>query len=959
MGILRSMLVTIAVAAAVLTVASDAIASGWSASQMPVPVAPQGELGGISCLSASSCEAVGATSDHGPDVPLAESWDGTAWSVQDIPAPADSAGSDLEGIACAPGGGAFCVAVGLSGDPSVGLIEQWNGSSWAEVDSPAVPGSLGTVLLDVACTSASSCMAVGYDRTGSTTYAPVAEQWNGSSWTLENPPNPGGSSTAELNGISCTSAGCLAVGDANGAPMTEVWSAGAWTSGSVQAAAGEVSGTLSGVWCAPATLNCQAVGSYAYASGTATLAEAGLAGTLSIEPTSNAPSPSTESGLDRVTCTTATSCTAVGVANSRADTLIEHWDGSGWTIQSMTSPSADYRELTDIACPSANACLAVGGGPSYTSMGVTIAERWDGSSWTDQPMPNTEPLQANLQATSCTSATNCLAVGAFTDVSGNAVPLAEHWSGTAWSLLPSPPDLGSPTTDLTSLSCASATACMAVGSQEQDQPFAEEWNQGTWTIVSPPGPVGFTLAGVSCPASDDCTAVGYAVAGPEALVVEHWNGTTWTAEADPLPADVPTGDLMGVSCPGANDCTAVGSGENGAGVSVALVQHWNGTTWAQESMPNPAQALPRAISCTSADQCIAVGWINDGGTIASLAESWDGHQWAVMPTPDPESQVNELLAVSCASSSFCTATGDTSSGGAIVPLAEQFNGIQWTATLTGASAAGPTILSSASCPTTTECVAVGYSSVNSGPQHTEIPLGMQYVAPNQSSDAPSQHTLVVLRAGTGVGTVTGSHISCPSQCSGSFATGTTVTLTASPAPGARFVGWSGGDCSGTSACVVRLNADKSITATFNRVTPAPSCTIVARTKAVVLPARRALDRPGPGLTFAVRCSESAKIHLTGSITVRQRRLRHRRGLTRTFALGGAIASVRAGRQAIVTVRLSPTTVAALRNGASASVAVTLRASGAEGTVTAHARITRLRALPPTRKQEPRPGPTLP
>ncbi len=77
------------------------------------------------------------------------------------------------------------------------------------------------------------------------------------------------------------------------------------------------------------------------------------------------------------------------------------------------------------------------------------------------------------------------------------------------------------------------------------------------------------------------------------------------------------------------------------------------------------------------------------------------------------------------------------------------------------------------------------------------------------------HTLTVIAVGTGTGTVISSPpgISCGADCSQDYIAGTMVTLTATPAGGSTFSGWSG-DCSGTVTCQVTMNAPKSITATF-------------------------------------------------------------------------------------------------------------------------------------------------
>jgi hypothetical protein len=88
--------------------------------------------------------------------------------------------------------------------------------------------------------------------------------------------------------------------------------------------------------------------------------------------------------------------------------------------------------------------------------------------------------------------------------------------------------------------------------------------------------------------------------------------------------------------------------------------------------------------------------------------------------------------------------------------------------------------------------------------------------------------LVVSKAGIGSGTVTSSPagIDCGATCSSIFSFGAAVTLTAVPAAGSTFTGWSGA-CNGTGACNVTMNADKSVTATFSSATDAPRLTNIS------------------------------------------------------------------------------------------------------------------------------------
>jgi hypothetical protein len=95
--------------------------------------------------------------------------------------------------------------------------------------------------------------------------------------------------------------------------------------------------------------------------------------------------------------------------------------------------------------------------------------------------------------------------------------------------------------------------------------------------------------------------------------------------------------------------------------------------------------------------------------------------------------------------------------------------------------------------------------------HPDDEAGVRFSYPE-----PVFATLTVTRSGTGSGTVTSSPagIDCGSSCSESYPGGVTVTLTASPAAGSVFAGWSGA-CAGTGACAGPMTSDRSVGATFN------------------------------------------------------------------------------------------------------------------------------------------------
>jgi len=80
------------------------------------------------------------------------------------------------------------------------------------------------------------------------------------------------------------------------------------------------------------------------------------------------------------------------------------------------------------------------------------------------------------------------------------------------------------------------------------------------------------------------------------------------------------------------------------------------------------------------------------------------------------------------------------------------------------------------------------------------------------------YSVSVVRTGTGDGSVTSAPggISCGASCSASFSQGTTVVLTASPAAGSRFVGWSG-PCSGIGTCTIDVQGHTTVTAVFDEI----------------------------------------------------------------------------------------------------------------------------------------------
>lgn len=335
-------------------------------------------------------------------------------------------------------------------------------------------------------------------------------------------------------------------------------------------------------------------------------------------------------------CTSGGACTAVGNSTTvagRAQTLVETWNGTAWaTVPSADTGGALDNALYGVSCPTATRCMAVGSATSTTGYVQNLAEVGNGSTWTIVPTPDTSATFVNsLSAVSCATATACMAVGSAADFTGS-VTLTESWNGSSWTLVPSPVVPGTLDASLNAVSCTAANACMAVGDYTASngvlQTLTDLWNGSAWTVVASPDTttsLANLLNGVTCSSSTACTAVGagYAAGGSAyRTLTESWNGSAWTIVASP---DLSAGDneLLGVACTGTASCTAVGYSTTATSLRQGLVETWDGSSWSAAANPQPGlygNSLAGTACVGSA--CVAVGSQEPGaGVLQTLVES--------------------------------------------------------------------------------------------------------------------------------------------------------------------------------------------------------------------------------------------------------------------------------------------------------------------------------------------------
>jgi hypothetical protein len=252
---------------------------------------------------------------------LIEQWNGSQFSV--VPATSPSNQAFLDGVSCL--NASFCMAVGASTN-ALSLFGQWNGTTWSLTTQGVSPGLSIPNLTSVSCGNFNNCMAVGYvNNAGIPGQGALAYHWDGSMWqgTLTlNEPAPVNDNI--LQSVSCVGPFfCAAAGyayNSNGAgfpaetPLVEFWNNPTWTSIATLPPVPHVGLGLDGISCFSAT-SCTAVGfNYLAANGstydTAALTWDGQTWAIASTPNdSGFPNTSYFNGVD---CLSDWACMAVG-----------------------------------------------------------------------------------------------------------------------------------------------------------------------------------------------------------------------------------------------------------------------------------------------------------------------------------------------------------------------------------------------------------------------------------------------------------------------------------------------------------------------------------------------------------------------------------------------------------------------------------------------------------------------
>lgn len=402
----------------------------------------------------------------------------------------------------------------------------------------------------------------------------------------------------------------------------------------------------------------------------------------------------------------------------------------------------------------ATGCLALLAGGSAATSASTTARAKTHLRGIEAVLPANaatgENQDVHIESVSCPAAGNCSAVGSYQAGAGGEEGLlltekAGKWKPGVEVALPRTTGVGEGQVWLTSVSCASAGNCTAVGyysdvfadhsGDERGLLLTEKagkWKRGVAAVLpaNASSRAFVVLDSVSCASAGNCSAVGsYATTSgvDEGLLLTEKAGRWEIGEEAQLPSNGDGAGLSSVSCATAGSCSAVG--EYGGGGLLLTKQGGKWRIGAESVMPKNALADKpvslTSVSCASPGNCSAVGTYNnavgsrdltpnDAVLLTEKAGKWRAGVRAVLPanalsqnSPDHQPELNS---VSCPSAGNCVAVGAYEPVQGIEGLLVAEKAGKWQRGLEAARprhAAGPIVeLSSVSCASPGDCTAV-------------------------------------------------------------------------------------------------------------------------------------------------------------------------------------------------------------------------------------------------------------
>jgi hypothetical protein len=241
--------------------------------------------------------------------------------------------------------------------------------------------------------------------------------------------------------------------------------------------------------------------------------------------------------------------------------------------------------------------------------------------------------------------------------------------------------------------------------------LVERYNGTNWVAMS--SPAGVALRGLDVVSPSEVWVAGYS---GSAATVAQWKNGTWTTRYTQASTGRHLTVFEAIAVDGSGQVWAVGWDRDydapGRPVS-SLVVHFNGTSWSRETTPNPANRNTLMDVALANGEVFAVGVAQDtsGGGITprSLMLRRQGTGWSSLTVPKGEAgSQDQLLSVAAVSSTSVWSVGyySSPSSGLYEPLL-----VHWTG---NGSAAGTLTVSHPSPPLTVSALVSGVSATSAG-----------------------------------------------------------------------------------------------------------------------------------------------------------------------------------------------------------------------------------------------------
>jgi len=355
----------------------------------------------------------------------------------------------------------------------------------------------------------------------------------------------------------------------------------------------------------------------------------------------------------------------VVAAASTAVALVPMSEPSG--AAGRTPPPPSWQKITQFpiaaasfdqaTCTSATSCVAVGqyAAENGSLPKIVFARSTNGGvSWTETAVAapfldlsfNAPPTLLTVHHQFTCAAKTCLVLGSTGDFNFTPEVLASTDGGAHWTVrIPSAP-LG--VTAFLDVACPSSSSCYALASTATGSEILKTANAASsWTSQDT---TSASLSSISCSSASDCSAVATAT-GASGFFTTTTGGTSWTPSSTPSTVQ----GEADVECPATNICYLAG----GSGVSESTD---GGTTWHVRTLP-ASVSLVHSLSCRSATSCALVGTSSLGSLIMAATPN-SGLTWTTPPVPSPtdghvRAPVSEAVpsSITCAGPATCVVTG--------------------------------------------------------------------------------------------------------------------------------------------------------------------------------------------------------------------------------------------------------------------------------------------------------------